>query len=285
MSQSRVWLITGASRGLGFDMAKTALKAGHKVIACYRGNKPQDTSNWDELEALGGIWTQLDVSGNDAESKVKELVVEHGHIDVLVNNAGYAVLGSIEDVPLDTVHAVFNTNFIGSLRTVKGVLPSMRERKTGTIVNISSANAVNPLPALGIYNATKFALEGYTETLQAEIAEFGIRVLLVEPGTVATEFASETGSGVKVQPSEPYAQDGTVKQVSDFLSSEQFASMGTPSITVAERIVETIDGTGCMAGKAVGLRLPLGKDIGPSLKKKAAIFTDLANLEDVWGSV
>lgn len=99
MPQSNVWLITGASRGLGFDMAKIALEAGHKVIACYRGEKPQDTSKWDELETLGGVWTQLDVSSEDAESKVKALVAEHGQIDVLVNNAGYAILGSIEDVP------------------------------------------------------------------------------------------------------------------------------------------------------------------------------------------
>ncbi|TGJ88390.1 hypothetical protein E0Z10_g296 [Xylaria hypoxylon] len=281
MSQSKVWLITGASRGLGFDMAKTALKAGHKVIACYRGEKPQDTSKWDELEALGGIWTQLDVSSEDAESKVKALVGEHGQIDVLVNNAAYAILGSVEDVPVDKVQAIFNTNVIGPLRTIKGVLPSMRERKTGTIVNISSSNANDPTPALGIYNATKYAME---DTLQAEIAAFGIRVLLVQPGSTATEFASETGSGVRVHPSEPY-QEGIVKQISEFLTSEQFASMGASSITVAERIVDAIDGTGFMAGKEVGLRLPLGKDTGAGLKKKAALFANLASLEDVWGSV
>ncbi|KAI0912926.1 hypothetical protein F4823DRAFT_622536 [Ustulina deusta] len=285
MPQSNVWLITGASRGLGFDMAKIALEAGHKVIACYRGEKPQDTSKWDELKTLGGIWTQLDVSSEDAESKVKALVAEHGQIDVLVNNAGYAILGSIEDVPLDKVHAILNTNFTGTLRTIKGVLPSMRERKTGTIVNISSSTAVDPVPALGIYAATKFAMEGYTETLQAEIAAFGIRVLLVEPGSTATEFASAAGSGVRVQPSEPYTQDGIFKQVADFLSSEQYVSMGASSTAVAERIVETIDGTGFMAGKEIGLRLPLGKDTGASLGKKAAMFAKLENLKDVWGSI
>ncbi|KAI1755336.1 hypothetical protein F4782DRAFT_400930 [Xylaria castorea] len=284
MAQSQVWLITGASRGLGFDMAKTALKAGHKVIACYRGRKPDDASKWDELEALGGIWTNLDVSNDDAESKVKALVVEHGRIDVLVNNAGYAILGSIEDVPLDKMHAIFNTNFIGTLRTIKGVLPSMRERKTGTIVNISSANAISPVPALGAYTATKFAMEGYTETLQVEVASFGIRVLLVEPGAVATEFASETGTGIRVDPSEPY-QEGIVRQVSDMVNSPHYASAGADPIMVAERIVEAIDGTGIMAGREIGLRLPLGKDAGAGLEKRAALLADLANLKDVWGSV
>ncbi|KAI8626112.1 hypothetical protein F5Y19DRAFT_466687 [Xylariaceae sp. FL1651] len=283
MAQSQVWLITGASRGLGFDMAKTALKAGHKVIGCYR-SKPQDMSKFNELEALGGIWTQLDVSSEDAESKVKALVAEHGKIDVLINNAGYAVLGSIEDTPLDKVHAVFNTNVLGTLRTIKGVLPSMRERKAGTIVNISSSNGMTPVPALGIYNATKFAMEGYTETLQMEVAGFNIRVLLVEPGATITEFAHATGSGVRVEPSEAY-QDGLVKQVSDFLSSEQYQTSGATSIAVAERIVEAIDGTGFMAGKKVGLRLPLGNDTGAGIEKRAALFTDLVNMKDVWSSV
>ncbi|KAJ8125708.1 hypothetical protein O1611_g7930 [Lasiodiplodia mahajangana] len=284
MEQSQVWLITGASRGLGFDMAKTALKAGHKVIACYRGRKPENTSNWDELEALGGIWTQLDVSSDDAEPKVKALVAEYGRIDVLVNNAGYAILGSIEDVPLDKVHAIFNTNFVGTLRTIKGVLPSMRERKSGTIVNISSSNAISPVPALGIYTATKFAMEGYTETLQTEVAAFGVRVLLVEPGATATEFASETGSGVRVELSTPY-QEGIVRQVSDWLTSPQYAATGASPGAVAERIVEAIDGTGSTAGKQIKLRLPLGMDTGAGTEKKAAIFADLANLKDVWGSV
>ncbi|KAI0476654.1 hypothetical protein F4859DRAFT_56838 [Xylaria cf. heliscus] len=284
MAQSQVWLITGAARGLGFDMAKTALKAGHKVIACYRGKKPEDTSNWDELVALGGVWTQLDVSSDDAESKVKALVAEHGAVDVLINNAGYAILGSIEDVPLDKVTAIFNTNFIGTLRTIKGVLPSMRQRKTGTIVNISSANTITPVPSLGIYTATKTALEGYTETLQLEVAGFGIRVLLVEPGAIATEFASETGSGVRVEPSEAY-QEGIVKQVSEWLRSPHYTASGASSIAVAERIVEAIDGTGILAGKEIGLRLPLGKDAGAGLEKRAALSADLANLKDVWGSI
>ncbi|KAI8948277.1 hypothetical protein F4801DRAFT_467429 [Xylaria longipes] len=279
-----VWLITGASRGLGFDMAKIALKAGHKVLACYRGKKPDDTSKWDELEALGGVWAPLDVSSEDAESKVKALVAEHGRIDVLINNAGYAILGSIEDVPLDKVHAIFNTNVIGTLRTIKGVLPSMRERKTGTIVNISSSNAITPIPALGIYNATKSAMEGYTETLQMEVGAFGIRVLLVEPGSTATEFASEAGSGLRVDLSEPY-QEGIVKQVTEHLSSSQYASSGADPIAVAQRIVEAIDGTGIMAGRGIELRLPIGKDTGAGIEKRAALFANLSKLKDVWGSV
>jgi hypothetical protein len=117
-----------------------------------------------------------------------------------------------------------------------------------------------------------------------EVAAFNIRVLLVQPGATITEFARETGSGVRVPPSEPY-QDGIIKQVSDWLSSDQYFSTGAPSIAVAERIVEAIDGTGFMAGKEIGLRLALGKDTGGALEKRAALFADLANLKDVWSSV
>lgn len=284
MAQPQVWLLTGASRGLGFDMAKFALKAGHKVLACHRGKKPQDTSKWEELEALGGIWTHLDVSSEDAQLRVEALVAEHGKIDVLVNNAGYAILGSIEDVPFDQVYAIFSTNVVGTLRTIKGVLPSMRKHKAGTIVNVSSSVTLEPVPALGIYGATKCALEGYTESLQMEVASFGIRVLLVEPGATATEFASETGTGVRIQSSEPY-QEGIIKYVSELLASPQAAAMRASSIDVAGRIVEAIDGTGFATGKEIGLRLPLGKDTGVGIEKRAALFADLASRKDVWGSV
>lgn len=124
----------------------------------------------------------------------------------------------------------------------------------------------------------------YTEVLQAEIAAFGIRVLLVEPGATATDFASDTGSGIRVESSEPY-QEGIIKYISNMMSADKFASNGANSVAVAERIVEAIDGTGSLAGKEIGLRLPLGKDTGSDLEKRAAVFADLANLKDVWGSV
>ncbi|KAI1435150.1 hypothetical protein GGR50DRAFT_694483 [Xylaria sp. CBS 124048] len=283
MAQAQVWLITGASRGIGFEMAKTALKAGHKVVACYRTKKPSDAQNWEELEALGGLWTQLNVSDEDTESKVKAVVAQHGKIDVLVNNAGFAILGSVEDIPLDKVHDILNTNLIGTLRTIKGVLPAMRERKTGTIVNVSSSIVLGTTPALGIYTATKAALEAYTEVLQLEVAAFGLRVLLVEPGAIATEFSSETGSGIRVAQSEPY-REGIVAQAAGFIPQMLTAHGASPAV-MAGRIVEGIDGTGYMAGREIGLRLPLGKDVGADIEKRAGIFADLLSREDIWGSV
>ncbi|KAI0143521.1 putative short chain oxidoreductase/dehydrogenase [Xylariaceae sp. FL1272] len=283
MAQPQVWLITGASRGLGYDMSKFALAAGHKVLAVYR-SKPSDTTKWDELEKLGGIWTQLNVSADDTEEKVKALVAQHGKIDVLINNAGYALSSSIEDVPMDEVQNIFNANLFGTIRTIKGVLPSMREQKSGTIVNVSSSIAFQVVPALGIYSATKWAMEAYTETLQMEVAAFGIRVMIVEPGATYTEFASEAGTAVRVPSSKPY-QEGTVQQTADYVASDNYWATMTPSLAAAERIVQAIDGTGHMAGRQIKLRLPLGKDTGASLVTRAAAANELAGLEDVWGSV
>ncbi|KAI1267440.1 hypothetical protein F5Y18DRAFT_337930 [Xylariaceae sp. FL1019] len=283
MAQPQVWLITGASRGLGFDTAKFALAAGHKVLAVYR-KKPSDTAKWDELEKLGGIWTQLDVAADYTEEKVKALVAQYGKIDVLINNAGYALLSSVEDLPMEEVQNIFNVNLYGTIRTIKGVLPSMRQQKSGTIVNLSSANAIQVVPALSIYSATKWAVEAYTETLQMEVAAFGIRVMIVEPGAVETEFASEAGTAVRVPPSEPY-QEGIVKQLSEYLASDKYWATMSASVSIAERIVQAIDGTGHMAGKEIKLRLPLGKDTGGALVRRAAAANELAGLEDVWGSV
>ncbi|KAI1810374.1 putative short chain oxidoreductase/dehydrogenase [Poronia punctata] len=283
MVQTQVWLITGASRGIGFETAKAALKAGHKVIACYRA-KPADTAKWDELEALGGIWTQLDPSSEEAETRTTAVVSEHGQVDVLVNNAAYGMLATIEDTPLEEVKAIFNTNFIGTLRTIKAMLPSMRERKAGTIVNISSSIAQEPYPLLGIYAATKSALEAYTESLQGELSPFGIRALIIEPGMTATDFSSLAGSGITVPLSAPY-QGTTLSQFAEVLSSGAPFQAGASPIAVAERIVETVDGTGLMAGRDVSLRLPLGKDAGAGIEKRAALLAGLQDLKDVWNSV
>ncbi|KAI1326648.1 putative short chain oxidoreductase/dehydrogenase [Xylariaceae sp. FL0255] len=286
MAQSQqVWLITGAARGLGFEIAKSAIEAGHKVLACYR-KKPEDTTNFDKLESLGGIWTQLDPSSEDAESRVRALVSEHGQIDVLVNNAGYGMMSSTEDIPVNVAQDIFNTNFFGPLRTIKGVLPSMREHKTGTIVNVSSSVVFHPHAGMGMYAATKNALEAFTETLQAELKTFDIRVMLVEPGATATEFGSPAGTSVMVPLSEPYTQEGgAIKQVLDWLLTGGLEGVASPSQAVAQRIVEAVDGTGFMAGKEIDLRLILGKDAGQQAEGRAAVYNNMMGLKEVWSSV
>ncbi|KAF3064489.1 Retinol dehydrogenase 8 [Daldinia childiae] len=272
MSEKQVWLVTGASRGLGLDIARTALKSGHTVIAGYR-NKAK-TPAFAEIEALGGTWLQLDMVGDDVESQVQSVIALHGKIDVLVNNAGWIMLGSIEDTDFEHIDSIFKTNFLGPLRTIKAVLPSMRARRSGTIVNVSSSATLEMVPGLGIYAATKFALGGITETLQAEVAAFNIRALLVIPGNMDTEARDADAAGVHIPLSEAYK--GTVlEQVEQFLLSPASLASASKPAAVAQRIVEAVDGTGIFVGKKLGLVLPLGKDTSSNLEKRAATYQDL----------
>ncbi|KAI1408811.1 putative short chain oxidoreductase/dehydrogenase [Hypoxylon sp. FL1857] len=284
MAETQVWLVTGASRGLGLEITKAALKAGHKVIACYR-NKAKIANTFAEIEALGGIWLQLDVAGKDVESQVQSVISQHGQIDVLVNNAGYGMLGSIEETSVDQVDAIFKTNFIGSLRTIQAALPSMRSHHSGTIVNLSSSLGVSPNPGLGIYAATKWAVEGLTEALQAEVATFNIRALIIEPGLMATEFVDPSGTGVEIPLSDVY-RGTAVEQTQTVLSSPEILKMAASPAKVAQRIVEAVDGTGVFAGKEIGLRLPLGGDVGSEVEKRAVMWENLAkNMKDAWMSI
>ncbi|KAI8966721.1 putative short chain oxidoreductase/dehydrogenase [Daldinia sp. FL1419] len=272
MAEKQVWLVTGASRGLGLDIARAALKAGHTVIAGYR-NKAK-TPAFDEIEALGGTWLQLEMAGDDVESRVQSAIALHGKIDVLINNAGWMMLGSIEDTDFDHIDSIFKTNFLGPLRAIKAVLPSMRKRRSGTIVNVSSASTLKIVPGLGIYAATKFALGAITETLQAEVATFNIRALLVIPGSLDTEARDTSGTGVHIPLNDAYK--GTpLEQVEQFLLSSAFLASASKPAAVAQRIVERVDGTGIFAGKDLGLILPLGKDASASLEERASMYQNL----------
>ncbi|KAH9898972.1 putative short chain oxidoreductase/dehydrogenase [Xylariomycetidae sp. FL2044] len=292
MAEQQVWLVTGASRGLGLDIAKTALKGGHRVIACHRGPSSKTAANFAAVETLGGKWLELDVAAADVEAKVKSVIAEYGKVDVLVNNAGYAILGTIEETSPEEVEKIFRTNFLGTLRPCQAVIPSMRERRSGTIVNISSGNGVRPLPALGIYSATKFAVEGMTEALQAEISAFGIRTLLIQPGLIRTEFSDPSGSGVHVPLGSAY--EGTpAHQISQWVQSpDMYNSVGGAGAAepadVARRIVGVVDGTGEIEVPVLGgsgLRVPLGKDMEEALGSRAKLFAGLAEAKGVWGSV
>lgn len=157
---SKTWLVTGASSGLGAAIAEAALQAGHKVIATARNPTKAAEAN-PQISNLGGIWMELDVTSSGTMKVVEDAVNEYGGvIDVVINNAGYSLLGSIEDMSEAEIEAQFNTNVYGPVRVLKGVLPFMRARKSGTVVNISSSAGIDALPACAMYAGTKFALEG-----------------------------------------------------------------------------------------------------------------------------
>ena len=188
MSESKVWFITGTSSGFGRVLAEEALAKGDKVIATAR--KPEVLKDLVEKypETVRAI--KLDVTQEtDAKNAVAEAVKEFGRIDVLVNNAGSAQVGAVEEVSDEQAKQQFDTNFFGVLNVTRAALPILREQKSGHIVNISSLVGVVGLPLLGLYSASKFALEGVTESLAAEVAPFGIKTLIVEPGPFKTGFA------------------------------------------------------------------------------------------------
>ncbi len=183
----KVWFITGSSTGFGRMLVDELLDRGEAVVATSR-----DPATLEALCQTFGdqiLLPQLDVTDTDqCCSAVKMALDTYGQIDVLVNNAGFGVYGSLEEVPMETVRQQFETNVFGVLNVLKAALPSMRARKYGTILNISSIAGWMSFPGSGVYGSSKFALEGLTESLAAELKPLGIRTILIEPGSFHTNF-------------------------------------------------------------------------------------------------
>jgi len=177
-SEGKVVLVTGASSGIGQACAELLSARGHTVYG---------TSRKPAAEPKGHRMLELDVTRDDSvRSAVDSVLEREGRVDVVVNNAGFALAGAIEDTSLEEAQRQLDTNFFGVLRVCKAVLPGMRARGAGLIVNVSSLGGVVGLPFQGLYSASKFALEGLTESLRQEVAAFGIQVALVQPGDVRT---------------------------------------------------------------------------------------------------
>lgn len=184
---SKTILITGASKGFGKAWAEAFLAKGYKVAATARN---LDTLN-DLKEKYGEsvLALKLDVDNRDESLSVVQKVQQHfGSIDILINNAGYALTGAIEEANQDEARAQFETNFFGTLWLTQAVLPIMRNQKSGHIIQVSSILGLATLPTMGLYNASKFAVEGLSETLATEVKQFGIHVTLVEPNGYASNI-------------------------------------------------------------------------------------------------
>ena len=188
---SDVWLITGCSTGFGRELAKLVLDRGYRAVITARDpRKIQDLTAGQEGRALA---LKLDVtSAAEAADAVKNAESTFGSIDVLVNNAGYGYLGAVEESEEEEVRAMFEANFFGLARMIHVVLPGMRQRRRGTIVNISSIGGLVAFPGVAYYNATKFAVEGLSEALAKEVGPLGIKVLVVEPGPFRTDWAGRS---------------------------------------------------------------------------------------------
>lgn len=187
-NNEQVWMITGASSGLGRAIAEAALERGYNVVATAR--RPEDLG---DLRGSRLLTTRLDVTDPQTiKSAVSEAEQRFGSIDVLVNAAGYGYLAAIEEGQDDEVRAQFETNVFGLMNVTKAVLPIMRERRQGTIINISSLGGLVAFAATGYYHATKFAVEALSESLSQEVAPLGIKVMIVEPGAFRTDWAGRS---------------------------------------------------------------------------------------------
>lgn len=206
---SKIVLITGCSTGIGRDLAQRLTQSGYSVAATAR-----KVETLDDLQA--GLKLPLDVTRPDSiNAAVENVLQQFGRIDVLVNNAGYALRGAVEELPDDQVQKMFDVNVHGVMRMVRAVVPHMRRQKSGRIVNISSIAGKLATPANGTYSATKFALEALSDALRIELAPFGIDVVLIEPGSIKTRFAHTAqtlAQEILCNPASPYQ---TLYQQSD----------------------------------------------------------------------
>ncbi|CAK7207166.1 hypothetical protein SEUCBS139899_009974 [Sporothrix eucalyptigena] len=260
MSAPKVWLVTGCSAGLGFALSKVILAHGHKLIASSR-NPAKTPELVKQVTSQGGHWISLDTTDPDIEDIIARAEKIHGHLDVVVNNAGYPIYGAFEDLDLKDARQVMETNFWGPCRVMLAVLPGMRARNKEdgqrVVVNVSSTAGMRVLPLSSQYSASKFALEAVSEGLAREVAAHNIRVQLVEPGAFRTAFLSS--EKIHFTPlSEPY-RAGPCEETLRMMQSMDGKQLGDPE-QGALRIYEAVMGEGMAQWRVPTLRLPLGSD-------------------------
>ena len=246
---SRVWFVTGASSGFGREIASAALAAGETVVAAVRRPEALD----DLVAAHPGLVDPIALDVTDAaavEPAVNDAVARHGRIDVLVNNAGRTQVGAVEETTDDELRALFDLHVFGPFALTRAVLPHMRERRSGAIVMMSSVGGQVVMPGFGVYCATKFALEAVAETLAAEVAPYGIRVMAVEPGAFRTNLF---GPGAAVLSEENPAYAETVGPTRQFVTTGDGTQPGDPA-QAAAAIRTALD------AERTPVRLPLGGD-------------------------
>jgi NAD(P)-dependent dehydrogenase (short-subunit alcohol dehydrogenase family) len=262
---ARVWLVTGSSSGFGRAVAEAALAAGDTVVATAR--RPEAIAV--EHGGLGGREDRLhpmalDVTDPAAITRVVDATVERfGRIDVLVNNAGHGSVGAVEELTMDELRALFEVMFFGAVGLTKAVLPHMRARGSGAIVQVSSMGGQLAMPAFGAYCAAKFALEGLSEALAGEVDALGIRVVVVEPGAFRTEFG-----GARMHRSAVLdAYLGTTGATRAAVDGMDGAQPGDPA-KAARAILSVLD------ADRPPLRLALGRDAVEAIRAKHARLRD-----------
>ncbi|AVH21300.1 oxidoreductase [Nocardia cyriacigeorgica] len=249
MNEPKVWLITGATSGFGRALTEAAIAAGDTVVAAVRRPEALEAlvaAHPDQVDPV-----RLDVTDvARAEEVVADVLARHGRIDVLVNNAGRTQVGAVEATTDAELRDLFDVHFFGPAALTRAVLPSMRERRSGAIVNLSSMGGQMSFAGFGAYSATKFALEGLSEALADEVKGFGIKVLVVEPGSFRTNLFGKNAAYFSAD-HPAYAE--TVGSTKEFVQGSDGDQAGDPA-KAAAAIITALD------AEQTPLRLPLGSD-------------------------
>jgi len=255
-TESRVWFITGCSTGFGRELAKAVLTRGERVVATAR--KVEEVQDFEESGPELARAVRLDVTDPEEVSGAVDAALDaFGRIDVLVNNAGYGSMGGVEEISDEEIRRQFEVNVFGVLNITRAVLPHMRERRQGHIINISSVGGFVGVPGFGIYNGTKFAVEGISEALALETEPLGIHITIVEPGAFRTDWA---GRSLAPPPAiDDYRE--TVGQTREYISNENGNQQGNPRLA-AEAMISAVE------ADEPPLRLPLGDDALGMIREK-----------------
>lgn len=269
---SKVWFITGCSKGFGRQLALELLKTTDaKVVATARNPetlKDIQSQYRDRLLVL-----KLDVTQpHDIKTSVADTLKTFSKIDVLVNNAGYGLGGALEECSMQDIRKVFDTNVFGLMELIKEILPSMRAQRSGYILNLSSVAGLVSMPGIGIYNSTKFAVEGLSEALSGELEHFGIKVILIEPGPFRTDF---TGESLVMSSEHPAYQDSSAAQIRQYLTQMHNNQPGDP-IKAVQIMIKLVN------MENPPLRIPLGNIAMERIHKKLKAQTEeFAQYEDL----
>ena len=259
---TKVAVVTGSSSGIGYETSLLLARNQFTTYATMRNlNKSEKLKGIASRERIPLHIIQLNVNDDSSvEDAIGSIIKENGKIDLLVNNAGYDLFGSLEEASIEEIREQFETNFFGVVRTTKAVIPAMRKQGSGTIVNISSVGGRLGLTPFGTaYHASKFAIEGLTESLRHELADFNINIILVEPGAIRSNFADniKTVKGFDSNKS-PYAK--TVQLM--FQGLETFFANSSSPVDVAQVILNAVN------SPSPELRYPVGKDAESILKAR-----------------
>ena len=267
VSNQKVAVVTGSSRGIGHEISLTLARNGFFTYATMRNlQKGENIKSLVEKEHLPLKIEQLDVTDESSiKNAINSIISEAGRIDVLVNNAGYGLGGAFEDLAIDEIRAQYETNLFGLIRTTQAVLPIMRRQKSGTIVNISSGAGRLGYPGGSAYVSSKFAVEGLSESMSYELEPFGIKVVLVEPGFIKTNFGQAMVIAKKSQ--DPNSQYGQMMQQMA-ASSSRMIQNASPAELVAKAVLDAV------ISKNPNLRYLVGKDVEEWVKSKNSM-TDI----------